>query len=342
MASLAVRPWFYQLVEAIPTRPIWAVMAVAASCIALQLAAFIIHLSASASPTALGDVISTGLIRSAVLAGTIGAGWFVVKGFAADLATLRPTVEGSDAEFERLRDSLTLFPRRGLVLASLAGPLVAFGVLPWHQVPHLLGGSAVTFRDLSIFVYITVFYTVALPMLYVTAAAVFRMWRFGRSQVGVDLLDLEALAPFGRFGLRLALLLNLGFGLIPVAEAIRTPEATPFILSVFAPVALLGFAALAVPSGALHRRIREAKTAELARVRRALAGDRRALADSPLAAEVDRLTTVDLALWRDRVAATREWPFDAGALRRFGLYLLIPLASWVGAAFVERIVDRFF
>jgi hypothetical protein len=342
MASPAVRPWFYRLVEAIPARPIWAVTAVAAGCMALQSAAFAIHLWASASPTALGYLISTGLLRSAVLACTIGAGWFVVKGFALDLATLRPAVACSDAEFERLRSTLTEFPLRGLVVASLAGPLVAFGVLSWEHVPLLLGGSAVAFRDVSIFAYITLFYTVALPIFYVIAVAVFRMWRFGRSQVGVDLLDPDALTPFGRFGLRLALLLNLGFGLIPVAEAIRTPEAAPFIFGVFAPVALLGFAALAVPSGALHRRIRETKTAELARVRSALAGDRRALAGSPLAAEVDRLTTVDLALWRDRVAALREWPFDASVLRRFGLYLLIPLASWVGAAFVERVVDRFF
>ena len=43
--------------------------------------------------------------------------------------------------------------------------------------------------------------------------------------------------------------------------------------------------------------------------------------------------------WRDAVAQFREWPFDAAALRRFGLYLLIPADSWVGGALVERFVN---
>ena len=84
------------------------------------------------------------------------------------------------------------------------------------------------------------------------------------------------------------------------------------------------------------------KAAELAKIRRALGGARRALRDSPLAPEADRLTMVGLVLWRDHVATLREWPFEAAVLRRFALYLLIPLGSWVGAAFVERVVDRFF
>ena len=52
------------------------------------------------------------------------------------------------------------------------------------------------------------------------------------------------------------------------------------------------------------------------------------------------LSIVDLLRYRAEIAATREWPFDAGVLRRFGLYLLIPVASWVLGALVERFVDR--
>ena len=31
-----------------------------------------------------------------------------------------------------------------------------------------------------------------------------------------------------------------------------------------------------------------------------------------------------------------EWPIDYQARLRFGLYLVIPLGSWLGGAFVER------
>ena len=40
------------------------------------------------------------------------------------------------------------------------------------------------------------------------------------------------------------------------------------------------------------------------------------------------------------MAAVSEWPFDARSLGRLGLYLLIPLASWIGGALVERALDR--
>jgi hypothetical protein len=35
----------------------------------------------------------------------------------------------------------------------------------------------------------------------------------------------------------------------------------------------------------------------------------------------------------------RERPIDAPTLRRFALYLAIPLGSWFGGALVERMVD---
>ena len=47
----------------------------------------------------------------------------------------------------------------------------------------------------------------------------------------------------------------------------------------------------------------------------------------------------ELLSWEARVEAVREWPIDARALRRFGLYLLIPLLSWSGGALMERGID---
>ncbi len=43
--------------------------------------------------------------------------------------------------------------------------------------------------------------------------------------------------------------------------------------------------------------------------------------------------------WESRIEGVREWPFDTGTFARFGLYLLIPLASWSGGALVERLID---
>jgi hypothetical protein len=46
----------------------------------------------------------------------------------------------------------------------------------------------------------------------------------------------------------------------------------------------------------------------------------------------------DLLTWEARVAAARTWPIDAGGLARLGLYAAVGLASWVGAALVERVL----
>ncbi len=47
----------------------------------------------------------------------------------------------------------------------------------------------------------------------------------------------------------------------------------------------------------------------------------------------------DLLAWRAHVAGVPEWPLDLSVLRRYGLCLVIPLASWVGGALVERLLD---
>ena len=47
----------------------------------------------------------------------------------------------------------------------------------------------------------------------------------------------------------------------------------------------------------------------------------------------------DLLAYQERVQSTREWSFDSTTLLRLGLYLLIPVASMVGGALVERVVN---
>ena len=41
-----------------------------------------------------------------------------------------------------------------------------------------------------------------------------------------------------------------------------------------------------------------------------------------------------------RIAAVREWPLDASSLLRVGLYVMLGIGSWLGAAAVERLLDR--
>jgi hypothetical protein len=169
---------------------------------------------------------------------------------------------------------------------------------------------------------------------------------------GLDLLDLSPLAPFAQQGLVNALLI-LGFAAVYSLFLVdlRYLGMGLVVLVFTTSVATLG---LLAPLAGARRRVREAKRGELAWCRARLREARRLLEegirvpdpatpsrpDEPvLRRRVRRAHLDELVAWEARVAAVREWPLDPGVLRRFALYLLIPLASWSGAALVERWID---
>ena len=89
----------------------------------------------------------------------------------------------------------------------------------------------------------------------------------------------------------------------------------------------------------VHRGIRNTKRAELAHIVAAIAGDDSAGARTRIAKREHDPSLADWIAYRGLIESAREWPYDASTLSRFVLYLLIPLASWVAAVFVERALD---
>jgi hypothetical protein len=158
----------------------------------------------------------------------------------------------------------------------------------------------------------------------------------GRRHVSESLVDPSPLAPFARVGLRGS---ALWFGGSALASLLFVGASAGWIVALVLVVTLgLGVASLLVPSRGIHLRIRERKREELARVRAAIAGGGAALFGGP-AGESDAGRLPALIAYEARIAAVREWPFDTATLRRFLLFLLIPLASWIGGALVERVVN---
>ncbi|MGB0921793.1 MAG: hypothetical protein ACPG1C_10805 [Alphaproteobacteria bacterium] len=104
-------------------------------------------------------------------------------------------------------------------------------------------------------------------------------------------------------------------------------------------IASIGFI---LPAFGVARRIRTEKETALAQLAPEIATRRKTLsrlqAGAPqwpqFAQELESLIA-----YRKRIEAVREWPFDRSAFSRLGLYMLIPVASWVGAALVEQIVE---
>ena len=163
-----------------------------------------------------------------------------------------------------------------------------------------------------------------------------RLSAIGREHLRVDLLDLRAFAPLTRQGLRHALLV---VGVISIL-ALYLYDSDKRGLSRSCWRERRGARrrrSRAAPPAARRApgdRRREAPRTRLVRRRICDARARRWRADPPAPGAIG-----DLVAWRGTVAAVPEWPLDAPTLRRFVLYLALPLGSWLGGAFVERVVD---
>jgi hypothetical protein len=82
--------------------------------------------------------------------------------------------------------------------------------------------------------------------------------------------------------------------------------------------------------------VRETKRAALREVRAAIGRDRIAVIDPGNPGSADAAARLPALLaWEARIAAVSESLVDADVLRRMGLYLLIPVASWLGSALIE-------
>jgi hypothetical protein len=102
----------------------------------------------------------------------------------------------------------------------------------------------------------------------------------------------------------------------------------------------LSAVAVAIPTRGARRRVSEAKAAELAELRRTIERERDTALDANHPNRVDAAARLPgLLAYEARIEAVPEWLLDPRSLRRVGLYLLIPLASWVGGALIERLVD---
>lgn len=158
----------------------------------------------------------------------------------------------------------------------------------------------------------------------------------GPQRSDIDLLNLENVYVYGRGGLRRAL---VWFIVVAIGALFVLPGLGPALWGVLLGYTFIfgvGFLILLRPAREVRGLIRAVKREELVRLEPLL----RQARDDTLTGDAStqgRLT--DLVTYKTQVESTREWSFDSSTLLRFGLYLLIPVASMVGGALVERVVD---
>jgi hypothetical protein len=172
-------------------------------------------------------------------------------------------------------------------------------------------------------------------LFYVTVVESARLSRLSDAITSLDLLDLIPCQPLIRQGLINALLV---IGMASVASLfVVEARYGPMLVGAWIGGVIFAWIALMVPLRGIRRKIRIAKNQELDWCRQTLKTAR----DELKSGAAEQQSIAEIIAYRTIIENIRNWPFDNPTLVRFALYLLIPLGSWVGGAFVERGLDLF-
>jgi len=287
---------------------------------------------------------NTGVLRDfriaivhCLLVGYVPAAFLaVVRGGRKTVRDLQAALDCTPDECEALAGSIR-FSSIGLTVAVLIGLAIGVGT-PYlaPPVPEDLWNPATWDAEV-------VWHRILGPLLamgsvvlaYAIVSVSRRMSRLAVDLKSIDLFDLDPLIPFTQRGLGNALLL---MGFVAIAGLMVLTETGFGLLGLLVGSAILLAAGIAfvLPLRGVHRRIKQAKGAELEWVDAELRQQRTVLKSGEERTSGD---LSDLAAYRDLVRSVRDWPITTSSYVRFALYLLIPVVSWAAAALVERFID---
>lgn len=149
----------------------------------------------------------------------------------------------------------------------------------------------------------------------------------------VDLLDMRPYQPLVRQGLTNSLLV-IGMASVLSLLAVES-RYVPVLVGFWIAFIVLAWIGMMLPLRGIRKKIRVAKNQELDWCRQSLRLSRDALKSGA----GEKQSIAEIMAYRTMIENIRNWPFDSPTLVRFTLYLLIPLGSWLGGAFVERGLD---
>ncbi|MDH3620937.1 MAG: hypothetical protein OER91_08610 [Gammaproteobacteria bacterium] len=170
---------------------------------------------------------------------------------------------------------------------------------------------------------------------YVSVVESLRLSRLSDHIESLDLLELLPYQALIRQGLTNALLV---IGMVSIMSLLGVESRYGTVLVGFW-IAFIGlaWAGMMLPLRGIRKKIKAAKDKELDWCRQTLKTAR----DELKSGAGPRQSIAELMAYRSMIENIRNWPFDNPTLVRFSLYLLIPLGSWLGGAFVERGLDFF-
>lgn len=154
----------------------------------------------------------------------------------------------------------------------------------------------------------------------------------------IDVHDLDPLKPVTRMAMRRALIWIVG-STIGSLYFLSAEIERSVLLPLFLGIAGIAVVLLVLPITGVHGKIVRAKNAELQQIRAKIRDERDVVMEKRAGHAEAGQRLAGLIALESRTVAAREWPIDFSTVSRFAIILAIPLASWVGGALVERVVD---
>ncbi|MGH8171767.1 MAG: hypothetical protein ACREPX_01390 [Rhodanobacteraceae bacterium] len=265
---------------------------------------------------------------------------YLVRRHQRLLQRLRPVIALDDAHFKYEWYALVHFRHVFIIGFGLLAPL-ALVLVNWNSVAlrAIFSGHAFPLAYLWSFALAMLDWILIMQILVIIVSNALRFYRLGRHHTRIDLLDTGGLAPYALAGVAVLVLFAGSYTIIPVAAVDSMQMLGPALRSLLVslPVLLIG---MLLPIMGIHRNLVATKAAEIARVTRAIAGDRAALADTRLAGESTSVPVSNLVLYRQTIASISEWPLDSVAAVRMAVIFIVPVLAWIAGALVDRMISR--
>lgn len=334
--------WFLRLADRLPVPPILIALAVFAILIVPWVPLLIDLLVFSEQALTSRDLRRVGLafFLPIEIAYAIWVGIFILRRTLDDIDGMAPTLGYTADDHEAVRHSLTHHPRRRMLIAAALGApagvyldYVGSGAINWIIHTGEFIASDLWVVVTAIILWITVFQLAA--VLTRNSKIVSRLTI---DHLQVDLLNVDMISGFSRGVIRNVLVFVLGtvtFPLLWLDGDIDLWRIVPGYIFILAVLSLM----LIPPLASVHKRIVDAKRKELECVRRAMLGDRAALADSRLAGDADTIRMPELIAYKQVIEAVPDSPLETPAAVRLFFYVMIPPLAWSGAAIIERVID---
>ena len=201
---------------------------------------------------------------------------------------------------------------------------------------YVAGAPDMTFQIIATTVSGTAYGWLAGRFLVCMVTDSLQMSKLARALPDLDLLDLGSLSPFVQQGLKSVLPLVIVLTItshLYIAPGSAVIGSSAFLL-IWCALTVVVFT---LPVRGIHDRICVEKQAQLEKVRTEIRNAWERVVDRRDASAGDWLSALlDLEMRLERV---RAWPYDTSIWLKFGLYMLLGVGSWFGAAAVDRLLN---